>query len=63
MHFGAFQLTPEGMEEPVRALGNALRERGVPAERFRALEVGDSIWLDGTGGGRRENPEGIGSYK
>ena len=50
MHFGAFQLTPEGIEEPVRGLGTALRERGVPAERFRSLEVGESIWLEGTDG-------------
>jgi L-ascorbate metabolism protein UlaG (beta-lactamase superfamily) len=45
MHFGTFQLTPEGIDEPVRELGNALRERGVPAERFRAVEVGESVRL------------------
>jgi L-ascorbate metabolism protein UlaG (beta-lactamase superfamily) len=42
MHFGTFQLTPEGIDEPVRQLANALRERSVPAERFRTLEVGES---------------------
>jgi L-ascorbate metabolism protein UlaG (beta-lactamase superfamily) len=43
MHFGTFQLTPEGIDEPVRELANALREGGVPAERFRAVEVGQSV--------------------
>jgi len=45
MHFGTFQLTPEGIDEPVRELAKALRERGVPAERFRAVEVGESVRL------------------
>jgi L-ascorbate metabolism protein UlaG (beta-lactamase superfamily) len=45
MHFGTFQLTPEGIDEPVRELANALRERGVPAERFRTPESGESVWL------------------
>ena len=45
MHFGTFQLTPEGIDEPVRELTKALQERGVAAERFRALEVGESVWL------------------
>jgi L-ascorbate metabolism protein UlaG (beta-lactamase superfamily) len=45
MHFGTFQLTSEGIEEPVRELAKALRERGVAAERFRAVEVGDSVRL------------------
>jgi L-ascorbate metabolism protein UlaG (beta-lactamase superfamily) len=45
MHFGTFQLTPEGIEEPVRELGKALRERGVPAEQFRAVDFGKSVWL------------------
>ena len=45
MHFGTFQLTPEGIDDPVRELANALRERGVPAERFRTVEVGESVAL------------------
>jgi L-ascorbate metabolism protein UlaG (beta-lactamase superfamily) len=49
MHFGTFQLTPEGIDEPVRDLVKALGERGVPAERFRPLEVGESVLVDGTG--------------
>jgi L-ascorbate metabolism protein UlaG (beta-lactamase superfamily) len=47
MHFGTFQLTPEGIDEPVRELAKALQERGVPAERFRAVEVGESVRLGG----------------
>jgi len=45
MHFGTFQLTPEGIDEPVRELAKALRERGVPAERFRVVEVGESVLM------------------
>jgi L-ascorbate metabolism protein UlaG (beta-lactamase superfamily) len=43
MHFGTFQLTPEGIDEPVRELAKALRERGVPAEQFRTVDVGESV--------------------
>ena len=43
MHFGTFQLTPEGIDEPVRELATALRERGVPAEQFRTVDVGESV--------------------
>ena len=49
MHFGTFQLTPEGIEEPVRELARALQERGVAVDRFRVVEVGESLRL-GTGG-------------
>src|SRR5947207_8966749 len=33
MHYGTFQLTPEGVDEPVRELTRALRERGVQIGR------------------------------
>ena len=49
MHFGTFQLTPEGIDDPPRELVKALVERGVSAERFRTVAVGESVWL-----GRRE---------
>jgi L-ascorbate metabolism protein UlaG (beta-lactamase superfamily) len=49
MHFGRFQLTPEGIDEPVRGLATALRERGVPVERFRTLDVGESVWVGALG--------------
>lgn len=45
MHFGTFQLTPEGIDEPVRDLVRALVETGVAADRFISLEVGESIWV------------------
>ena len=43
MHWGTFQLTPEGVDEPVRELTKALQERGVPMEQFRPAEAGESI--------------------
>jgi L-ascorbate metabolism protein UlaG (beta-lactamase superfamily) len=52
MHFGTFQLTPEGIDEPVRELANALRDRGVPAEWFRTVEVGESVRLLGAAAAR-----------
>jgi L-ascorbate metabolism protein UlaG (beta-lactamase superfamily) len=45
MHFGTFQLTPEGIDDPPRELATALRERDVPADRFQTLQVGDSLRL------------------
>jgi L-ascorbate metabolism protein UlaG (beta-lactamase superfamily) len=46
MHFGTFQLTTEGIDEPLRALEEACRARDVPQERFRTLDVGESFRLD-----------------
>lgn len=43
MHFGTFQLTTEAIDEPVRALEAACRERGVQQSRFRAPEFGESV--------------------
>lgn len=45
MHFGTFQLTAEGIEEPVRALAEACRANGVAQSRFRTLGFGESIRL------------------
>jgi L-ascorbate metabolism protein UlaG (beta-lactamase superfamily) len=53
MHFGTFQLTPEGIDEPAAALDAALRANGVSPERFRRLEFGESMRLDLT---QRSNP-------
>ena len=47
MHFGTFQLTPEGIEEPVRELAKALHTRGMPAGQFRPAEVGESVRVTG----------------
>ena len=45
MHFGTFQMTTEGIEEPVRALSEACRIRNIPPSRFRTLGFGESIHL------------------
>jgi L-ascorbate metabolism protein UlaG (beta-lactamase superfamily) len=42
MHFGTFQLTAEGIDEPARALEEARRARNVPASAFRILGFGES---------------------
>jgi L-ascorbate metabolism protein UlaG (beta-lactamase superfamily) len=41
-HWGTIQLTNEGIDEPPRDLGLALAERGVPADRFRAMRPGET---------------------
>jgi L-ascorbate metabolism protein UlaG (beta-lactamase superfamily) len=46
MHFGTFQLTTEGIDEPLRALAAALDARGIARERFGALEFGETIFVD-----------------
>ena len=45
MHFGTFQLTTEGIDEPLRALEAACLDRGAPRSRFRTLDFGESIRL------------------
>jgi len=45
MHFGTFQLTAEGIDEPLRALDDARRARNVPPSRFRTVGFGDSVRL------------------
>ena len=45
MHFGTFQLTTEGIDEPLRALEQARRERDVSPDRFRTLSFGESVRL------------------
>jgi len=46
MHFGTFQLTTEGIDEPLRALDEARRARDIPPERFRTIDFGDSMRLE-----------------
>ncbi len=43
MHFGTFQMTTEGIDEPVRALEEARRAKSVPASAFRILGFGESV--------------------
>jgi len=45
MHFGTFQLTTEGVDEPLRALDEACRAKNIPRSRFRTLGFGDSVRL------------------
>jgi L-ascorbate metabolism protein UlaG (beta-lactamase superfamily) len=45
MHFGTFQMTTEGIDEPLRALEDARRARNVAASRFRVLDFGESMPL------------------
>ena len=45
MHFGTFQLTTEGIDEPLRALKDACRARGVEPGRFRTLGFGESMYV------------------
>ena len=45
MHFGTFQLTTEGIDEPLRALDEARRARTSRRSRFRTLGFGESVRL------------------
>jgi L-ascorbate metabolism protein UlaG (beta-lactamase superfamily) len=42
MHFGTFQLTLEGIDEPVIKLAASVRARGMSPEAFRAPDFGES---------------------
>jgi L-ascorbate metabolism protein UlaG (beta-lactamase superfamily) len=43
MHFGTFQLTTEGIDEPLRALEEARLARNISQSRFKALRFGQSV--------------------
>src|SRR5438876_920068 len=45
MHFGTFQMTTEGIDEPLRALEDACRARNIAPSRFRTLGFGESARL------------------
>jgi L-ascorbate metabolism protein UlaG (beta-lactamase superfamily) len=47
MHFGTFQMTTEGIDEPLRALEDARRARNIPPSQFRTLGFGESVRLRG----------------
>ena len=42
MHFGTFQLTTEGIDEPLRALAEARRASAVAHQQFHVLAFGES---------------------
>jgi len=46
MHFGTFQLTTEGIDEPAQALRRACQDQGVEESAFRVPQFGESIRLD-----------------
>jgi L-ascorbate metabolism protein UlaG (beta-lactamase superfamily) len=46
MHFGTFQLTSEGIDDPAHALEQACRANDVPLSRFRIPGFGQSIRLE-----------------
>ena len=41
-HWGTFNLTNEGIEEPLKALDEALKTHGVSREEFRPLSPGEA---------------------
>ena len=43
MHFGTFQLTDEGIDEPLRALERARAAAGVAPDAFRVLDFGETL--------------------
>jgi L-ascorbate metabolism protein UlaG (beta-lactamase superfamily) len=45
MHFGTFQLTTEGIDDPVHALAQARDANHVSASRFRTIGFGESLRL------------------
>jgi L-ascorbate metabolism protein UlaG (beta-lactamase superfamily) len=47
MHFGTFRLTPEPVDEPVRALARALAEAGVDPAAFRVPGFGETVVVPG----------------
>jgi len=46
MHFGTFQLTTEGIDEPLRALDEARRAKNIAPSRFRTLGFGESLRVE-----------------
>jgi L-ascorbate metabolism protein UlaG (beta-lactamase superfamily) len=45
IHFGTFQLTTEGIDDPLRALDEARRANNIEPSRFRTLQFGESLRL------------------
>jgi L-ascorbate metabolism protein UlaG (beta-lactamase superfamily) len=45
MHFGTFQLTSEGIDDPLRDLEAACRDRNLPPSAFRTLRFGESATI------------------
>ena len=45
MHFGTFQMTTEGIDEPVQALNHARKAQNVSDVIFRTIGFGESVFL------------------
>jgi len=45
MHFGTFQLTAEGIDDPLHALTQALDARAIPRSRFSIPGSGESVFV------------------
>jgi len=45
MHFGTFQMTTEGIDEPLHALNRAREAQGVSEALFRTLGFGETVFL------------------
>jgi L-ascorbate metabolism protein UlaG (beta-lactamase superfamily) len=45
MHFGTFQMTTEGIDEPLHALNGAREALGVSNACFRTIGFGESVFL------------------
>jgi hypothetical protein len=43
MHFGTFQMTTEGIDEPLLAVDEARRARNISPSQFRTLRFGESV--------------------
>jgi L-ascorbate metabolism protein UlaG (beta-lactamase superfamily) len=46
MHFGTFQLTAESITDPLTHLEQALDAQRLPGSEFRALELGESLYVN-----------------
>ena len=46
MHFGTFQLTTEGIDDPPRELSEALTARGIPSGEFAVIEPGEPTRIE-----------------
>jgi hypothetical protein len=49
MHFGTFQLTTEGIDEPIAALERARTAAGISAEEFGTLDSANPLECESSG--------------
>ncbi|HEX6570953.1 MAG TPA: hypothetical protein VF055_02945, partial [Steroidobacteraceae bacterium] len=56
-HYGCFQLTDEGIDEPVRELSISRRAQDVPEDRFVALTPGGTLHVPAASGRKAASGE------